>query len=92
MELTIRTPYKTICSKLTDFQRIITKTNEAVLVISNKMPAALHILPPGGLMVRTGSAVPGFSGDFLHTGGWLAIHPDNSCEINLMECADRTAV
>ncbi len=53
MELTIRTPYKTVCSKLSDFQRIITKTNEAVLVISNKMPAALHILPPGSLMVRT---------------------------------------
>jgi hypothetical protein len=55
MELTIRTPYKTLCSKLTDFQRIITKTNEAVLVISNKMPAALHMLPPGSLLVRTGS-------------------------------------
>lgn len=92
MELTIRTPYKTLCSKLTDFQRIITKTNEAVLVISNKMPAALHILPPGSLMVRTGSQIPGFSGDFLHTGGWLAIHPDNSCEINLVECADRASV
>lgn len=56
------------------------------------MPAALHILPPGGLIVRTGSNIEGFSGDFLHTGGWLAIHPDNSCEINLMECVDWTKV
>ena len=49
MELTIRTPYKTICNKLTEFSWIITKTNEAVLVISNKMPAALHIIPPGNI-------------------------------------------
>lgn len=52
MELTIRTPYKVFCEKLTDFSRVVTKTNEAVLVVSNKMPAALHVLPPGNLLVR----------------------------------------
>ena len=57
MELTVRTPYKVICNKLVDFTRIITRTNEAVLVISNKMPAALHILPPGNLIIRTNNAI-----------------------------------
>lgn len=53
MELTIRTPYKTFLSKYTDFQRVITKTNEAVLVVQNKMPAAVHMLPPGKITVRS---------------------------------------
>jgi len=33
MELTIRTPYKTIFDKFEGFQRIMAKTNEAALVI-----------------------------------------------------------
>ena len=32
---------------------------------------------------------PNFSGDLMHTGGWLIINPDNSCEINLMEAVER---
>jgi len=33
MELTIRTPYRTLVSDFDGFQRVITKTNEAALVI-----------------------------------------------------------
>ena len=29
------------------------------------------------------------SGEFIHTGGWLFVHDNNSCEINLLECEDR---
>jgi len=89
MELTIRTPYKTLLSNFTDFQRVITKTTEAYLVVQNRMPAAVHVLPPGSLKIRMEKENPNFSGDLMHTGGWLIINPDNSCEINLMEAVER---
>ena len=92
MELTIRTPYKTIVSEFADFQRVVTKTSEAYLVVQNRMPPAVHVLPPGFLRVKMEKEMPDFTGELMHTGGWLVIHPDNSCEINLMECVDRKDV
>lgn len=92
MELTIRTPYKTICDKYTDFIRIVARTNEGVLIVNNKMPPALHILPPGPLIIRLSNSTDDFSGDFLHLGGWLIIHGDNSCEINLVDCFDKKEI
>ena len=89
MELTIRTPYKTIVSNFADFQRVVTKTSEAYLIVQNRMPPAAHVLPPGSLKVRMEKENPDFSGEFMHTGGWLVINPDNTCEISLMECIDR---
>ena len=89
MELTIRTPYKTIVSNFSEFQRIVTKTSEAFLVVQNRMPPAVHILPPGFLRIKMDKENPSFTGDLMHTGGWLIINPDNTCEINLMEAVDR---
>lgn len=71
---------------------MITKTPDGALVIQNRTPPALHILPPGALRVRLTRDVPGVSGDFMHTGGWVIIHADNSCEINLMDIVDRKDV
>lgn len=56
------------------------------------MPAAAHILPPGKLLVRLNNPTEEFSGDLIHTGGFLVIHPDNSCEINLMECVEKSSM
>jgi len=47
MELTLRTPYKTYFEKFEGFSRIIAKTNEAALVVQNRSPAAMYVLPPG---------------------------------------------
>ena len=47
MELTLRTPYGTLFDKFDGFSRIVAKTNEAALVVSNKSPASLYVLPPG---------------------------------------------
>ena len=52
MELTLRTPYKTFFENFDGFQRILTKTNEAALIIQNKSPAALYVLPPGQFKVK----------------------------------------
>ena len=53
------------------------------------MPPAVHILPPGKIVVRMNSQVENFSGELMHTGGFLVIHADNSCEINLIEGVDK---
>ena len=29
------------------------------------------------------------TGDFIHTGGWLFVHDNNSVEINLLECDEK---
>ena len=32
------------------------------------------------------------SGDFIHTGGWLFVHDNNSVEVNLLECEEKEKV
>ena len=29
---------------------------------------------------------------FIHTGGWLFVHDNNSIEVNLLECAEKEQV
>ena len=29
------------------------------------------------------------SGEFIHTGGWLFVHDNNSIEVNLLECTEK---
>ena len=29
------------------------------------------------------------SGEFIHSGGWLFVHDNNSCEINMLECVEK---
>jgi hypothetical protein len=43
---------ETITENFTGFSRIITKTQESTLVIQNRTPPALHILPPGYLKLK----------------------------------------
>lgn len=75
MELTIRTPYRTLFENFDGFSRVITKTNEAALIIQNRSPPSLHVLPPGFMKVKLTSEVKGVTGEFMHLGGWVVIHP-----------------
>lgn len=75
MEFTIRTPYKTIIKDFDGVQRAITKTNEAALVIQNKFPPSAYVIPPGHLKLKFTQDVKDTSGDYLHLGGWVTIHP-----------------
>lgn len=75
MEFTIRTPYKTILKDFDGVQRAITKTNEAALVIQNKFPPSAYVIPPGHLRLKFSQDVKDTSGDYLHLGGWVTIHP-----------------
>ena len=85
MELTIRTPYRTIVENFDGFSRVTAKTNEAILSIQNKSPAATYVLPPGLLKVKFTEQRTDTSGEIFHCGGWATVHPDNSCEITLAD-------
>ena len=50
------------------------------------------MLPPGKITVRTNNQLDEFSGEIMHLGGWLVIHSDNTCEINLMEGVDKNEI
>lgn len=90
--MTIRTPYKTILSNFEGFSRVLTKTNEAALIIQNKSPAALYVLPPGNLKIKFTQDVAGVAPEYLHTGGWAIVHMDNTCEINFMDLVEKKDV
>lgn len=92
MELTIRTPYRTLIKDNANFTKLLTKTNIATLVVQNRMPPSIYILPAGELKVKLTEEVKGFSGTIMHTGGWAVIHPDNTCEINLMEAFEKDEI
>ena len=68
-----------------DFKRITSKTTDYHISISNKMPPAAYILTPGRISVIPEADRKDFKGDFVHLGGWLTIHADNTCEIYLMD-------
>ncbi len=89
MQLSIRTPYATLLKDFSQFHRLITRTSEGHFVIQNKTPPSTHVLPPGFLKVRLEEDVANFSGDILHLGGWLTVHPDNTCEIALMDYVEK---
>lgn len=57
-----------------DFTRIITKTQSSALIVQNRTPPALHILPPGFIKVKLNQDNKETSGDYLHTGGWMIVH------------------
>ncbi len=81
MELTLRTPYRncysypeTFFSDFTGFSRIITKSQDSTVVIQNRTPGALYVLPPGPLKIKLTQNLPNTTGEYLHTGGWLIVH------------------
>jgi hypothetical protein len=56
------------------FSRLITKDLSSVVVIQNRSPPALHVLPPGSIRLKLNGDVKGVSDEYIHTGGWAVIH------------------
>ena len=51
-------------------------------------------MPPGqfkvaGMAEGEGKITTSESGEFIHTGGWLFVHDNNSVEVNLLECIEK---
>ena len=40
-------------------------------------------------MEGEGKITPSENGEFMHTGGWLFVHDNNSVEVNLLECTEK---
>ena len=94
MELTMRTPYGTFFQDFSGFGRVYVGTTKGQIAISNKTIPRVYLLPPGqikiaGLTDGEGKMTKSDSGEFIHTGGWLFVHDNNSCEINMLECVEK---
>jgi hypothetical protein len=80
VELTIRTPYKTILNNCNGFQRLYANTIKGQIAIGNKSIPRVYLLPPGEVKVHgiiagaEGNFSTSDSGAFMHTGGWLHVH------------------
>ena len=94
IELTMRTPYTTFFKDFNGFIRVYVGTSAGQIAIGNKTIPRVYLLPPGMIKVAhmteaTGKLTTSESGDFIHTGGWLFVHDNNSIEVNLLECEER---
>ncbi len=94
-ELTMRTPYKTFFKDFSGFVRVYCATSKGQMAIGNKSIPRVYLLPPGAFKVAhmqgtgEGKITDSESGDFIHTGGWLFVHDNNSIEVNLLECSEK---
>ena len=90
MELTIRTPYKTLFNKSTNFKGLNATTIDGYYYVNDKTPASVRMLLPGSLSVQPDTDSKDFVGNFVHTGGWLVVHENNTCEVFLMEAIEQS--
>jgi len=80
MEMTMRTPYRTIFKQFSGFEFIYVKGIRGQQAIVNNGIPALYLLPAGPIDL-VGMAAEGdgkhtksVSGQFIHTGGWVHVH------------------
>ena len=94
VELTMRTPYMTYFKNFNNFTRVYVQTSKGLIAIGNRSIPRVYLLPPGEINVKNiqsgdGNYSKSDSGLFIHTGGWLFVHDNNSIEVNLLECAEK---
>lgn len=94
VELTMRTPYRTLFKDFNGFTRVYVQTNKGLIAIGNRSIPRVYLLPPGEINVKNvqagdGNFATNDSGLFIHTGGWLFVHDNNSIEVNLLECNEK---
>ena len=96
IELTIRTPYRTLFANSNGFRGVTVNTMKGYITIMNRSnPPRVILMPPGEFIVQgiqpdcPNNHTTSESGKFLHTGGWLHVHENNSIEMNLLECCEK---
>ena len=52
IELTVRTPYRTLFDKCSGFQRLYVTTQKGQIAIGNKSIPRVYLLPPGEMKVH----------------------------------------
>ena len=95
LELTVRTPYKALFENCNAFSRVYVTTLKGQMAIGSRSIPRCYLLPPGEMVVKgmqaggEGNHTKSESGSFMHTGGWLHVHENNSIEVNLLECCEK---
>ena len=94
-ELTVRTPYREIFANHSGYTRLYVWSIDGLLAIGNKSNPRVYLLPPGEMEVKgvekgEGNKSTSEDGKFIHTGGWLFVHDNNSVEVNLIDCAEKS--
>ena len=81
VELTVRTPYKTLFAGFNGFTRLYVQTIKGQIAIGNRSIPRVYLLPPGEMKVsnmqhnQPGNFLePVSSGVLMHTGGWCLVH------------------
>ena len=52
VELTLRTPYRTIFENFNGFTRVYVNTNKGLMAIGNRSIPRVYLLPPGEISVK----------------------------------------
>ena len=65
VELTLRTPYRTIFANFNSFTRIYVHTTKGLMAIGNRSIPRVYLLPPGEIKVQNITAGK-FSQQILH--------------------------
>merc|ERR1712127_8605 len=64
-------------------------------IMNRSQPPRVMLLPPGEFIVQgiqadcPNNKTDSESGKFMHTGGWLHLHDNNTLELNLLECCEK---
>ena len=79
VELTIRTPYRTLFQDFSGYSKFYANTIKGRIGIGNKSHPRVWLLPPGEVEVQGAQEGPGnftksSDGKFMHTGGWCFVH------------------
>ena len=80
VELTVRTPYRTLFANFNGFTRLYVNTLNGQIAIGNKTIPRVYLLPPGEMRVtnlvegKGNNLDPNSNGVLMHTGGWLFVH------------------
>jgi hypothetical protein len=95
LEINLRTPTRTIFKSFHGFNRLYVNgpDNGLIGLSSNSFPR-IYFLTSGYLSLKGYTKGPGSyakndSGDFVHSGGWLVMHDNNTMDIDLIECVEK---
>ena len=95
LQLTVRTPYATLFEDFNSFTRLYVTTLKGQIAIGARSIPRVYLLPPGEMSVKgmtpraEGNHTQSETGLFMHTGGWLFVHDNNSIDVALLECNEK---
>lgn len=81
MEITLRTPYRTLFKNFAGWQRCyVNSIKKGRIAIGNKTPPVIYMLPPGEIKLTAMTRAEGnysdanSNGEFMHSGGYAIVH------------------